>query len=207
LLVHSASWGNAADIISSALELKGHKKKELARFLGYGIPDIKKSIDCTSSRATAIGFGTLKKDERHDFRFPLPVCLSAVSLWRRLTITLGWLSPINPENRKYRRAHLSFVPTGLDEQIGGNRNEADWQQVKNGAVQHEIFEGKKIVPLLQGDALLIPVQCRKDAGNLDSDIPYGLAISLEAKEDIPIYEEVKEGIDLVIMDKIGDRIR
>jgi len=209
LIVHGASWGDAAQIVSSALNLKGHtKQKELARFLGYGIPDFQKSIECSVSRATAIGYGALKKDERHEFKFPLPNCLSGENIWRRLTITLSWLSPIGAETRKYRRAQLTFDPKGLDQMVGGKRNDAQWQQVKNGTLQHEVFEGKNVVAFIQGEYLLIPVQCREDAGPFDSEIPYGLAITLEAKDniEIPIYEEIKEGINILIREQIGDKI-
>ena len=211
LLVHGASWGDASKMISSLLELSGHeKKKEIARFLGYGIPDIQKSLECTMNRATAIGFGSIEEGQRHEFRYPLPPSLSGMDIWRRLTITLAWFSPIAADNRKYRRAALAFDPKGLDNKIGGGRSEAQWQQVKNGTIQHEIIEGKKVVAYLRGDgdALIIPVQCREDAGTLDVAIPYGIAASLEVKEevDIPIYEEVRDAIEISLREKIAERI-
>lgn len=208
LLVHGASWGAAAEFISSELKLKGHaKRKEPARFMGYGIPDIQKSLNCTMTRATAIGFGAIEKDKRHEFRFPLPQGLSGMDVWRRLTITLAWLSPIGVENRKYRRAALAFDPKGLDDQIGGSRNEAQWQQVKNGTVQHEIIEGTDVVAYLEGlgDELLIPVQCREDANPLDAEIPYGLAVTLEVKEEVEIYiyEEVRTAIEIAVREHLS----
>lgn len=210
LLVHGASWGDALEIISNLSGLSGHeKKKELARHLGYGVPDIQKTLVCTVNRATAIGYGTIENEQRHEYRFPLPPSLSGLDQWRRLTITLAWLSPINVDNRKYRRAALAFEASGLDEKIGGARSEAQWQQVKNGTVQHEIIEGEKVVAYLQGDVLVIPVQCREDAGPLDVAIPYGLAVSLEVKEnvDVPIYEEVRDAIEIALQEQIADRIR
>lgn len=199
MLVHGASWGISSNIISSHLGLVGFdKKRECSRFVGYGIPDIGKSLECSANRATAIGFGIIKKDQRHEFRYPLPVSLSGLNVWRKLTITLAWLSPIGAENRKYRRAALTFEPKGLDSKIGGARSEAQWQQVKNGTVQHEIFEGSKVVAFLQQDEIVIPVQCREDAGALDAEVPYGIAVSLEVKEDveIPIYDEVRDAIEI-----------
>jgi len=210
LLVHGASWGQASEVISDLVNLTGsRKKKELSRFLGYGIPDVRKSLECTEKRATAIGFGSLEKDRRHEFRYPLPPSLSGMNVWRRLTITLAWLSPINAENSKYRRAMLAFDPQSLDNKIGGVRSEAQWQQVKNGTIQHEIIEGDRVVTYMQGDVLVIPVQCREDAGSLDVAIPYGLAVSLEVKEDvqIPIYEEVRTALEITIREQITDRIR
>ncbi len=211
LLVHSASWGESKELLQRALMLTGgHQiKKEIARYLGYGIPDIQKAVECAINRATAIGWGTIEKDQRHEYRFPLPPSLSGLSEWRRLTVTLAWFSPIAPDNRKYRKAALSFETTGVDHEVGGSRQEAQWQQVKNGTVQHEIIEGNKVVTYQQGQVLTIAVQCREDAGPLDVSVPYGLAVSLEVKEDvaIPIYEEIRAGIEIVLQEQIAEIVR
>ncbi len=210
LLVHSASWGESINLLSSILSFNSHQqKKETARYLGYGIPDIDRVLGCTENRATAIGFGVLGKDHRHEYHFPLPPSLSGTDFWRRLTITLGWNTPINADNRKYRRAALTFEPTKLAEKIGGNRMEADWQQVRNGTVQHEIIEGKRVKAYIEGDSLVVAVQCREDAGPLDIDVHYALAVSLEVKvgTEIPIYDEVRNAIEITIRDRIIDQVR
>ena len=81
---------------------------------------------------------------------------------RRLVITLAWFSPINPANRKYRKANLSVEPP--DDIIG---------------------------------------VVRKNAENLDEEVYYGLAVTLEVGEsvDLPIYEEIKDRISIHIQDK------
>ena len=45
---------------------------------------------------------------------------------------------------------------------------------------------------MDGDSLEIQVSCRPDAGNLEDEIPYALAITLEVAEDIgiEIYDEI-----------------
>ena len=197
LLVHSASWGDSKDVLDRCL---GNvvNRKTLTRYLGYGIPYIQRVLECTQQRATAIGYGQITKDERHEFRLPLPPSLSGVNEPRRLTITLAWFSPINPSNRKKRKANLSFDPH--KDAIGVERREADWQQVKKGTVQHEIMEGQQVVSYQDGDTLLIPVECREDAESLDEVISYGLAVTLEVKEgiDIPIYDEIQQRIEVPI---------
>jgi len=117
---------------------------------------------------------------------------------RRLQITLAWFSPINPVNRNFRKANLSFDPP-IDN-IGVERKEADGRQVKKGTVQHEIMEGRQVVSYQDGDSLLIPIECREDAGSLDELIHYGLAVTLEVKEgiDIPIYDEIQQRIGVPI---------
>ena len=63
-------------------------------------------------------------------------------------------------------------------------------------MQHEVLEGKKQIQAFEdGETLRIRVTCKKDAtARLDAVIPYGLAVTLEAKEDIPIYQQVRAKI-------------
>ncbi|MBV6519203.1 MAG: hypothetical protein DCC43_09165 [Candidatus Brocadia sp.] len=201
LIVHGASWGEGSNILESTLKTIENSrsfKKVIARYMGFGIPDIHRVLECTSQRATAIGYGKIKKDTRHDFRFPLPPCLSGRNEMRRLIITLAWFSPINPANRKYRKANLSFEPP--TDSIGVDRANADWQQVKNGTVQHEVLEGSEVVSYQDGDFLKISVVCREDAANLDEEVYYGIAVTLEVSEsvDLRIYEEIKDRISIPI---------
>ena len=88
----------------------------------------------------------------------------------------------------------------LEDIIGVERKNAHSQQVKNGTVQHEILEGKKIVSYQDGDFLLISVVCREDAGNLDEDVHYGLAVTLEVAEgiEIPVFDEIRSRISVAI---------
>ena len=200
LLVHGSSWTDGHTILENILKTDNSRqlKKTIARYLGFGMPNIHRVLECTSQRATAIGFGKIKKDGRHDFRFPLPPCLSGINEMRRLTITLAWFSPINPANRKYRKANLSIKPP--KDIIGVDRINADWQQVKNGTVQHEVLKGSKVVSYQDGDFLKISVVCREDAKSLDEEVYYGLAVTLETGEsiDLPIYEEIEARISIPV---------
>lgn len=197
LLVHGSSWGEGKQLIENCLKKGGNSRfirKIISRFMGYGLPDIQRVIECTKQRVTAIGYGYIKKDEKHEFILPLPPSLSGLDVLRRLIITLAWFSPLNCNNRRYRKANLSFEPPY--KAFGVSRIEADAHLVKNGTVQHEILEGKEIVSYQDGDYLIIPVICREDASNLDGEVHYGLAVTLEVLEDvdIPIYEEVRARI-------------
>ncbi|MDH5561724.1 MAG: S8 family peptidase [Deltaproteobacteria bacterium] len=209
LLIHGASWQGLADELTSHLNLGGYNKRnEIARFLGYGRANVQKSLECTYHRATGIGYGSIDKDDRHEFKFPIPESLAGMNCWRRLTLTLAWLSPVSPESKNYRKAALSFDPAGFDIKIGGTRNEAEWHQVKNGTVQHEILEGNKVGEFIQNDHLTVAVQCREDATPLDVGTPYGLAVSLEVKEDVDIavYDEIKTAVDLLIKEQVAERV-
>ena len=112
---------------------------------------------------------------------------------RRLIVTLAWFSPVNPADQRWRRARLWFAMP--DNFLNVNRKNADWQAVKRGTLQHEIFEGD--APLdWDGDRdLEIEVSCRADAGTLEEEVPYALAATLEIAEGVfaaNLYDEVRQ---------------
>ena len=141
-----------------------------------------------------MGFGNLSNGEAHVFSLPLPPSLGSRSEWRRLTVTLAWLSPVLPATQKYRVASLWFEIRGS--RLVPNRTNADWQAVRRGTVQHEIFEGQSAEPLEDGEVLEIKVNCREDAGKIHKPISYGVVVSLEIAEgiDIDVYNEVRTRI-------------
>ncbi len=201
LLVHGADWGNAGALYEAILKNPQNSRKfkeYTGQFLGYGSANIAKVRACTDQRVTVLGFGELDNDEAHEFRLPLPPCLSAVAQMRRLTITLAWLTPVNSRNQKYRIAHLWFNPK-TDNVIAPDRLYADHNAVQRGTVQHEVLEGSDAVPFQDGENIVIKVNCRADAGDITETIRYGVAVTLELVEDIgiplvslPIYQEVRD---------------
>jgi hypothetical protein len=198
LLVHGAAWGQAGDQLRGIFkhEVGGHKIKEfIGRSLGYGLVDADRVLGCTERRATLFGFGTLTNGEAHAFALPLPSDLSGTRGLRRLTITLAWLTPIAPHQQRYRKAQLWFTTDARD-LIGVARgpNGYDDDLVKRGTVQHEVFEGEKARAFTDGDSLRIQVNCREDAAGLDEEIDYGLVVSFEVGEEVPVgvYEQVRQ---------------
>lgn len=172
----------------------------MARFLGYGIADPARVEACTAQRATVLGAGLLQQDEAHEYEFPLPVELSNATEWRRLIITLAWLTPVNPAHRVYRKAKLSFQPP--KSLLAVDRQHADWQQTQKGTVQHEVLEGKKACIHQDGDSLRIKIAAQGDTGQkFDEAIPYGFAVTLEVAEqsEIPIYERVREKLAIRVI--------
>lgn len=197
MLIHGCSWGDIGSLLSGVLRSpknSHHLKDIISQWIGYGVPMLDCVLDCTEQRATVLGFGELSDDKAHIFRLPLPPSLGAQRVWRRLTVTLAWLSPILANTQKYRNARLWFE---IDNDILTlTRRNADWQAVRRGTVQHEIFEGKKAQPFIEGDMLEIKVNCSKDAGELQSPVAYGLAVSLEVAENvnIAVYDEIRTRI-------------
>jgi len=193
LLTHAAEWGTAGDVFYSILYSENSRrfKEYVTRMMGYGGIQIDRVRECAEHRVTALSGGVLENGRAHIHRFPLPPSLSGEVCWRRLTITLAWFTPVNPAHQKWRRAALWFDPP--KDLLNVNRQQADWQAVKRGTIQHEVLEGEKASAFLDGDNLEIKVNCTADAGALEDSIPYALAATLEVKEgiEIPLYSEVR----------------
>jgi hypothetical protein len=209
LLVHGARWGDSRELLERLLAdedgTRAPDRLGLGRFLGYGFPTGDVLQGCHDQRATLCGWNELEDGEGHVYRIPLPPSLNGIRAWRRLTVTLAWLTPINAQDRRYRRAHLWFdlnVPTKEGDStklvdsmrlLKVDRCEANSQAARRGTVQHEILEGEKAAVFAEDDELLLKVSCRADAGNLAVSVPYALVVSLEIAPglDVPIYDEMR----------------
>jgi hypothetical protein len=200
MVVHGSRWGDIADKVKSVLqEPDGRKERNwIGRWIGYGVPDIGRVLDCTKNRATVIGYGELNDEEAHIYKLPLPPSFSSLSGLRRLTVTLAWFSPTSAMTQKYRDAFLWFeVDKDL---ISSDRADADWNTVRRGTLQHEVFEGNIASPYPDNANIEIKVNCRSDAGKIVSPIKYGLLVTFEIAEDIDIevYEEIRSRITTAI---------
>ncbi len=206
LLVHGASWQQSFSVLHDTLKGPMHPlvfKEYIARYLGYGSVALEKTLGCTDQLATLIGCGFLEADDAHLYSMPLPPSLSGQKVWRRLTITLAWLTSINPMNQQYRRAYLWFDPPAeksTDNILKIKRIEAESKAVKRGTVQHEILEGNEAVAFQDGKNLKIQVNCKVDAGSFEGAAPYALIVSLEVAPEInlPIYQEIQARIKLPV---------
>jgi len=197
MIVHGCSWAEIGERLQQILETADngrHIRSWISRWLGYGVPDYSKVLDCTEQRVSILGFGELGDGEAHVFSLPLPSSLASRRDRRKLTVTLAYLSPIASSTQLYRTANLWFEIDGVD--LASTRQDAEWRSVRRGTVQHEVFENDKAVPFADGDAVSIKVNCRKDARRIEEPVAYGLVVSLEVAEgiDIPIYEEVRTRI-------------
>ena len=193
-MVHTAVWGDAFEQLRTALRLQTDRRSAreyLARYLGYGVPQFRQALSCHDQQETMLGTGILSDGDAHVFQIPLPPSLRAQAIWRRLTITLAWNSPINPRSQKYRVAQLWFG-TNVD-LLRVEGQDAWWQSVRRGTVQHEISEGTAAPVYPDNSAIDIEVNCRAEAGKIIDPVRYGLAVTLQVREglDIPIYDEIR----------------
>lgn len=193
LLVHAAQWGGTAAELRRVLQLDQQtSRRDLTQLLGYGPIEPGRIATAGRERAVLLGAGLINAEQRHSFLLPLPAGLAATTEWRRLTITLGWLSPINSRSRLHRQARLWFTPP--DGNLGGTRQQADANAVKMGTVQHEVFEGQRALAFSDGATVQVHVDCRVDAGRLTDPVRYGLAVSIEMAETVKadIHDQVRQ---------------
>ena len=177
LLVHAAGWHDLSDLRNLLGLPNQQARRRLTQILGYGVVRSQRATSAESTRVVLLGAGSIARDQRNTYRFPLPSALSASIEWRRLTITLGWLSPVNVKSQKYRMARLWFSSSRDDLSVAPT--EADHNAVLKGTVQHQVFEGFAATVYADGAELTIDVDCRSDGGTLRTPVRYGLAASLE----------------------------
>jgi hypothetical protein len=207
LLVHAAGWGEVGDQLAEVLRLpRTVARRRLTQILGYGPVDSARLGTAARSRVVLLGAGSIGKNKRHGYRFPLPDALAATTEWRRLTLTLAWLSPVNPRSQKYRIARLFFTPP--QDELGLSLVEADHNAVQKGTIRHQVMEGDAAVAFISGSSLAIDVDCRVDTGSLSAPVRYGLVASLEVAATIQmdIHDQVRQALRTQVQERIRSRV-
>jgi len=190
LLTHGASWNDADTHLRSMFGSPGSKHIKwkggtVSPLVGHGRINEKLLNSIEGHRATVLGWDTISEDESLEFRFPIPASLGTAKGKKRFTVTLAYLSPINPHNRKYRTARLSFkFPELINAFLSkkGRRNVDDKQGCK-GTIQHEIYEDETLRGIVDGE-FIINVECREEGGLMDTPVPFALAVTLEGAPEI-----------------------
>jgi len=129
--------------------------------------------------------------EAHVYTLPLPFDFSAQLVKRRLTVTLAYFSPISPAKQRYRTVQIWFEIEQPHE-LFSTRQNTDWNSVRRGTLQHEIFSGENAVVWDIEDSIKIKVNCKKDAENRKETVAYGLFVTFEVAEglDVDVYTSV-----------------
>lgn len=192
MLVHGAKWNSSAKLICSETGLSGRGADQIHRWMGYGIPNVSRVLECAKNRVTLIGYGELSQDSACLYNLPLPFNFSAQKIYRCLTITLASFTPIRPTTQKYRSSQMWFSLDPPLKRLGISRVDADDKAVARGTLQHERFAGDSAVVWGEDDVLGIKVNCRADACNFDTTIPYAILATFEVapEYDIDVYEKI-----------------
>jgi hypothetical protein len=207
-LVHAASWGELKAELSNELGLVGLRQRhELTRILGYGSVSAESLARAARHRAVLVGAATIRDGQRHTYRFPLPSTLRATTEWRRLTLTLAWISAVEPQTQRYRAARLFF--TAAKDQLRVLPVEADTQATTRGTVQHQVLYGSQAAVFADGDTLSIDVDCRIDVGPGREATRYGLVASLAVAPSIQvdIHAQIRDALRSRVQTQLRERVR
>ena len=204
LLAHRAHWGAKGILLDGLYGPKGQgkhvaRKDNIARVLGYGRPLVEEAMTCAANRATLAGYGTVGPgDVAALYRVPLPASLERVTEPRSITLTLAWFSPVNVRHRAYRRAKLEAKPDAFMDSAGVSResHQPSASSVPRGSLFHVRYQGDRAVPFVDDGHVRFRVFCREQGGALDQPIRYGLAVTIEAGEHVPVYQEVRQRLGI-----------
>ncbi|MGL4422709.1 MAG: hypothetical protein ACRCZF_18715, partial [Gemmataceae bacterium] len=237
LLVHGATRGQEVELIQAAIppedlqDKNGNKswhklERLLQRFVGCGKVDPAKAQFATDERATVLAWNELHGDQSHVYSLPLPPSLGSKRVWRRLTVTLAWLSPINTKHKDYRQAFLWAElgkRTVIKKVVDGKKKKEivvderttetllqvekaglDVKTSQRGTIQHRVWEGEKAAVFSEEERIEIRVSCKAEAGKLTESSPYALAVSLEVAEGvgIPVYKEIRDRIAVPVKPRV-----
>jgi hypothetical protein len=123
MLVHGAQWGTAGETLRRQLEIDGlEARKELVQCWATAQSTPRDCSPVIESVPSLSGHHPPSTGQRRTFSYLLPPSLSATTLWRRLTVTLAWISPVNTRSQKYRMARLQLAPPTTE--LGLERVEA-----------------------------------------------------------------------------------
>ncbi|SKC53362.1 S8 family peptidase [Paraburkholderia hospita] len=207
LLVHGARWGVAGKLLEEvyppADPKKYHRRREtITKFLGYGRPQPELVISGDQSRITLLGADTIKHDQLHEYRIPLPSAMLSTRDVRRVIVTLAWSAPVSVTMDTYRGVALKIVDaqgkknfwTGVSPTLQPNA-----RSTERGTLTHLVFEGKKKVEMLaDGKGLFVGVQAFANRSQfLEAEVPYAVAITLEmgqSQRSSNLYTEVRNKI-------------
>jgi hypothetical protein len=208
LLIHAAAWGSLKNQVVDGLGLEGSGlRHSVTKVLGYGVVSDDRVATATTRRVVLLGGSNIKSGQRHSYRFPLPRTLRASAEWRRLTVTLAWISATNPQSQKYRMARLRFGD--VHDALALGSLEADRRAARRGTVQHEVLEGRRATVFNDGDSIAIDVDCRVDVGTTRTETRYAIAASLEVGASVrsDIHSEVRQQLRTRAETLVRERIR
>ena len=200
LLVHGAKWGAKGDLMDQIFQPQGvgshhARRDDIARLLGYGVPDLSRVLDCAENRATMVGYGEIAPDSALLYKIPLPPGLDGVRAFRGLTTTLSWFSPINSRHQGYRMAALDISSRAEEKYwIASDRPcQPTDKATARGTVFHERRSAESATVFLDDGQILLRISCRSAAGDLQENIPYALVVSFEVGVDagIQVYEQIR----------------
>ncbi len=192
LIAHGAGWGELGQEMTDIHIGAGshpRRKEAVSRAMGYG-PVGRRLVEGGGHRVTLLGEDKIRKEQRHEWRIPLPDDLRSSTEFRRIVVTLAWLSPVLANSSQYRAIGLNIVGVDGNTRIWEGVNRFGGQPAasfaRRGTLIHAIYEGnRKAIPFGADGDFVINVQATANAAGLSKvDVPYALAVSIEVADTI-----------------------
>ena len=204
LLTHGCRWGSIGGVLDRAYPPADpswrRRRETVARFLGFGRPDVDSVIEGDSNRITLLADDQIKSGDLHEYRIPIPSALLGSREIRRISLTLSWCTPIHPASSTYRGVRLQLVNREGKGQY--------WRGVDpflqphpdfgaKGTTIHRVFEGARRVGTLPEGGVFVGVQAyglREEFK--DAVVPYALAVTIEVAQTLraDIYTDVRQRV-------------
>ena len=216
LLTHGCRWGEVGKVLDGAYppaDPRHQRRREtVARFLGFGRPDVESVVEGSTNRITLLADDLIRSDELHEYRIPIPNALLNSRELRRICLTLSWCTPIHPANSTYRGVRLQLV--------NKEGKGAYWKSVepflqphpnlgKKGTTIHRVLEGQKRIKVLPEGGLFIGVQAYGLREEFRQQlVPYALAVTVEVAQTLraDIYADVAARVRPRVRQRTRERI-
>lgn len=192
LIAHGASWsdlGQEMTEIHIPAGAPSRRKEAVSRAMGYGPVD-GRLVDGGGHRVTLLGEGHIRKEQRHEWPIPIPDDLRASTEFRKIVVTLAWLTPVSANSSQYRAIGLNMVgasgTTGIWAGVKRHGAQPAVGFAKRGTLIHAVYEGnRKAIPFGPGGSFIINVQATaKSKGMSKIAVPYALVVSIEVADTI-----------------------
>ncbi|CAN7166865.1 S8 family serine peptidase [Variovorax paradoxus] len=209
LLTHTASWGAAGNIFEGTYppQLRTsaaayHRRKTIARFLGYGRVDVSRALGGAHNRATLFAEDVIKVGRQHIFHVPLPASMVKNKELRSITVTLAWTGPVMPY-ADYRGARLNVLSLERNQDFwdgvkrGGKLLQPNHNISAKGTVTHIQMQGQTLGAAVGPNGLYFAVHATANHSDFDSaELPYALAITLEMAQAVQskLFTEVQSAL-------------
>lgn len=193
LIAHGASWGDLGQEMTDVHIPSGHvsrRKEAVSRAMGYGMVDPSRVVNGGGHRVTLLAEDQIRKEQRHEWRIPLPDDMRSSVEFRRIVVTLAWLTPVSPNSSQYRTVALDLVgDTGKTQLWEGIKRVPHQPAVgfaRRGTLIHAVYEGnRRAIPFGPDGDFVINIQATsKMPGMSRVDVPYAMAVTIEVADSI-----------------------
>lgn len=195
LLINTAAWGSVVTRDGTDASDWRAPKRATQKLMGYGSLRPDRVGQGAAERVTIVTTGVINSGRQQVVEVPLPVSLNGRRDRRRASVTLAWMTTINPYSSGYKRERLHFeLANGKDVKL--KRSTVLRESARKGTVQHEHFDGTAAVAVTEGLSLLIQINSAHDKPDKTKQSTYALVVTFEVEEsaEIPVYAEVAQAL-------------